>query len=81
MSSLASLFSSLARGEGAKIETCSLCGHEYQLGVTGTVKGCDSCTGTKRALNGFVIDENKTCICLERIGDNGKCPVHGGNRV
>lgn len=19
----------------------------------------------------------KLCVCLERIGDNGKCPVHG----
>lgn len=57
-------------------EKCSKCGEEYTLGVDGTVKGCDNCTGTSRATNGFAVDEVE-CICLEYVGDNGDCPTHG----
>lgn len=26
------------------------------------------------------VSERADCICLERVGDNGHCPVHGGTK-
>jgi hypothetical protein len=30
------------------IATCPHCGRKFQMGYTGTVDGCDSCTGVER---------------------------------
>ena len=80
-SGLASLFSTYARrSDLAPVVTCPNCGEEYTLGVNGTVEGCDGCTGARRAVNGFVIEDYsaKRCACINVIGDNPNCEIHGG---
>lgn len=71
-SSNASLFASLARSVKEK---CPHCGEEFTLGVNGTKDGCDDCTGTERAVNGYALQTE--CWCFEIIGDNDDCPKHG----
>lgn len=68
----ASLFASLARSVKEK---CHHCGEEFTLGVNGTKDGCDACTKTERAVNGYVIEP--PCYCYEIVGDNVACPTHG----
>lgn len=64
------------RGEDRAPEAiCPICGEVYVLGVNGTVGGCDDCTKTQRAVNGFVI--KPACYCYEIVGDNPKCLEHG----
>jgi hypothetical protein len=73
-------------------EICPSCLELYQLGIDGTVNGCDRCEGIIRNADGtinmnaytetFIIESTgeeigTQCICLEYIGDNGPCPVHG----
>jgi hypothetical protein len=73
-------------------EICPSCLEEYQLGINGTVNGCDRCEGIVRNADGtidmsvytetFIIEStgeeiSNKCICLEYIGDNGPCPKHG----
>lgn len=73
----ASLFSSHARRADRAPKMICTCGEEYILGVTGTVDGCDECTGTVRAANGYAIDEPK-CTGTDPIRcDDAECPVHG----
>ena len=77
MSSAASLFSIIARGANrAPKAICPKCQHEYTLGVNGTVDGCDRCTHTTRAINGYAV-EDRSCCCYEYEGDNELCPKHG----
>lgn len=33
---------------------CPHCLHEYELGLTGTVNGCDRCEGIVRLANGMI---------------------------
>lgn len=37
------------------IEQCPKCRRNYQVGVNGTVEGCDECTGTERDFFGQII--------------------------
>ena len=37
--------------------TCTHCGHEYLLGITGTIEGCDACLGIWRNLDGMIIEQ------------------------
>ena len=77
MSSLASIFSTHARrADLAPKQTCQHCQEEFTLGVNCTKDGCDECTGTERAVNGFAIDPEQ-CRCFEKMGDNPNCPRHG----
>ncbi len=70
---LASVFSTHAR---TPTMTCPQCGGKYSLGVNGTVNGCDECTHTERAANGYVIEP---CTGVDPIRcDDPNCPVHGG---
>ncbi len=49
-----------ARGaHRAPTEICPKCHQAFILGVTGTVEGCDNCTHTTRATNGYAIDEEE----------------------
>lgn len=40
------------------IEQCPHCKKNYQIGVTGTIDGCDECNGTKRDFFGQIIYED-----------------------
>lgn len=76
MSSLASLFSTIARTTPQPpTEVCPQCHQTFTLGVTGTVDGCDKCTGITRATNGYALEETP-CFCYEIIGDNPNCKRH-----
>lgn len=81
MTGLASIFASHARS--AREATCQYCGIEYTLGVNGIVDGCDDCTGTERASNGYALKKQSTpvCFCLEVQGDNARCPEHGKRKI
>lgn len=37
------------------IVTCEKCGENFDMGRTGTVDGCDNCTGTKRDADGYIV--------------------------
>ncbi len=65
---------------------CTECERECTLGINAitTSQGdkCDKCANIVRGLGGFAFDEQRTasglyCICLERDGDDRKCPIHG----
>ncbi len=75
---LASLFSTHARrADLAPRQTCPQCERVYTLGVNGTIDGCDECTDTHRALNGYAIDE-VPCTGTDPIRcEDPKCPKHG----
>ncbi len=53
------------------------CGKEYTLGVNGTVDGCDECTGTVRAANGYVLYEPQCTGKDPARCDDENCPRHG----
>lgn len=58
---------------------CETCGASCTPGVDAVeIKGkdvCDRCAGQERASNGMLI--SSICACLEIVGDNPECPVHG----
>lgn len=35
-------------------EKCLMCGNDFEMGVDGTVDGCDSCQGIERDESGFL---------------------------
>lgn len=70
------MFDKKRGAERAPKMKCPHCQNEYTLGVNGTVQGCDDCTGTERASNGFALSSNQ-CCCFEIQGDNDDCPKHG----
>lgn len=73
----ASLFSSHARRADRAPKAICDCGEEYILGVTGTVDGCDACTKTVRAVNGYALDAPQ-CTGKDPVRcDDEECPVHG----
>ena len=37
---------------------CPHCGGEYEMGKTGTVKGCDECQGIVRNVDGMIIQDD-----------------------
>lgn len=39
-----------------QLVTCALCGKKYELGRTGTIRGCDVCTGVQRDRNGMIVE-------------------------
>jgi len=65
---------------------CEDCKRECTLGIDGVVtmngNKCDQCAGIVRGLGGFAFEENSStpreqCCCLEFVGDNKDCPIHG----
>lgn len=44
-----------SRKQGSRVvyKVCRLCGHAFELGHNGTVKGCDVCLGIQRDKNGY----------------------------
>lgn len=73
------LFSTSARNTAqAPTMECPKCHETYTLGVNGISTGCDKCEGVTRDLAGFAWqDFYEQCCCLEHVGDNKSCPVHG----
>jgi hypothetical protein len=47
---------------------CTKCLCIYVLGVNGTVKGCDKCTGVKRDKDGLVWEKNERVQLRAPIG-------------
>lgn len=37
-------------------ETCSICGRLFEMGINGTIDGCDTCTGIRRDKEGCIIE-------------------------
>lgn len=74
-----SLFDNKRHAQYAPKMECPICQKEFTLGVNGTTDGCDGCTGTVRATNGFVIEPE--CACYEFVGDNPNCKAHGKGDV
>lgn len=58
------------------IQECPKCHKKFTLGVNGIITGCDLCEGVSRASNGFAIDDQPQCTCMEFAGDNVNCPIH-----
>lgn len=75
-SSAASLFSCVAR-QSAVVQVCGWCG-EPSTEPMRDVQGYD----IPRDHHGCARDLTKAaqalCVCIEFVGDNGDCPVHGG---
>jgi len=71
---------------GTRFVKCSECGEDCILGINSIIDDdqdrilCDGCSGVRRAVNGFVIEEYNAmpCACIDVAGDNPNCIVHGG---
>lgn len=71
------LFDPKRRAESAPKVECPKCHKEFTLGVNGTTDGCDVCTGTVRAANGYVLYQ-PICSGLDPVHcDDVNCQVHG----
>lgn len=52
------------------LEPCRICGKSFRMGDTGTVDGCDACTGVKRDAEGiawFPDEMTHTYLVLETL--------------
>jgi len=67
------------------VTRCQHCGHQYQLGITGTVEGCGVCLAIIRNPRDnsiipaaqFNVFATPLCTCLEYQGDDENCVIHG----
>ena len=54
------------------IATCPHCGHEYFVGVNGTVDGCDDCLGIERTSHGTIIQPGGPDLEIDELTDMEK---------